>query len=372
MTGFRIGGWVALCAVMLAVPAWLAGELWALAALRHRPWQLESLLEIQGRRIRAADHGGIRSQEVEAIEARLREARLCLATAEVSWVLSRDYTPCLRSLLAAKLDGFSLELRQHLRDGESRARLGILLATLEREGRALLRAGNGSPPAAVRAAARRKESYLEEARQLRTMGHDQAALQAALRAQLSLRAGTDIRDEALARFMDQELLALWNRQVGDVLAWSRKSGLAAVIVDKLEHRCYLIERGRAQKSYTVNLGRNWYEDKLRENDAATPEGVYRVTRKFISPRFGYALPVDYPNAEDRRRFASLKKDGRLPGNARIGGLIEIHGRGRPDEDWTDGCVALEDGDMKDLYLKAYSGMPVVIIGTTSAGATWKK
>ena len=60
-----------------------------------------------------------------------------------------------------------------------------------------------------------------------------------------------------------------------------------------------------------------------------------------------------------------KRDGRLPRGAGIGSLIEIHGDGGRGEDWTSGCVALENHDMDRLFARVSVGTPVTIIGSDS-------
>jgi murein L,D-transpeptidase YafK len=134
----------------------------------------------------------------------------------------------------------------------------------------------------------------------------------------------------------------------------------------------LLVEGRIEKTYAVNLGRNWYRLKLQEHDASTPEGEYKIRSKVRSGSFGRALLLDYPNAADRARFSALKKTGAISAHARIGGNIEIHGGGRYNSDWTDGCISLEDAEMSDLYKRAFIGTPVTIVGTCSLGASVKK
>jgi hypothetical protein len=134
-------------------------------------------------------------------------------------------------------------------------------------------------------------------------------------------------------------------------------------VDKLGHSCLLIYKGQIQKRYTVNLSRNWYRRKALSQDASMPEGEYKVTRLIPNGKYGKALVLNYPNLEDKKRFQNLKQNGTIPREARIGGNIEIHGKGVPETDWTDGCVSLNDGDMQELYGFAYAGMPVTIVGS---------
>ncbi|MEZ5072175.1 MAG: L,D-transpeptidase [Bacteroidales bacterium] len=74
--------------------------------------------------------------------------------------------------------------------------------------------------------------------------------------------------------------------------------------------------------------------------------------------------MDYPNAEDTKRFRNNKKNGRIPGDAEIGGLIEIHGKGGKGSDWTDGCVALRNEDMDAVFAACPNGTRVTIVGST--------
>jgi murein L,D-transpeptidase YafK len=79
-------------------------------------------------------------------------------------------------------------------------------------------------------------------------------------------------------------------------------------------------------------------------------------------RYHRALLLDYPNAADRERFAAAQRRGEIPRGARIGGLIEIHGDGGRGQNWTEGCVALANDDMDDLYARVGVGTRVTIVG----------
>jgi murein L,D-transpeptidase YafK len=98
---------------------------------------------------------------------------------------------------------------------------------------------------------------------------------------------------------------------------------------------------------------------------ATPEGMYKVTRKLEGSKTKYykALLLDYPNEEDKARFREEIENGSLPRNAKIGGLIEIHGDGGKGIDWTEGCVALTNKEMDIVYRLAKVGTPVTIVGS---------
>jgi len=76
-----------------------------------------------------------------------------------------------------------------------------------------------------------------------------------------------------------------------------------------------------------------------------------------------ALEINYPNDGDLLRFEDDKKSGRLPRNAEIGGSIQIHGGGGRKADWTNGCIALKNGDMDLVFEWARLGTPVTIVGS---------
>ena len=128
-------------------------------------------------------------------------------------------------------------------------------------------------------------------------------------------------------------------------------------------------RGAPVKTYSVELGFNWIADKLQAGDGSTPEGRYRVVARMdhLASGFYKALRIDYPNAEDRAEFSRARRGGDLPPSARIGGLIEIHGGGGRRYDWTDGCVALTNPEIDDLFGRVSVGTPVTIVGSDTYG-----
>jgi murein L,D-transpeptidase YafK len=157
----------------------------------------------------------------------------------------------------------------------------------------------------------------------------------------------------------------WDRWVRETLKASRDAGTHAIIVDKLNRTLHLYKSGRRVQSWPVELGPEWVGDKQMEGDNATPEGRYRVIRKRGrgETRYYRALEIDYPNSDDQRAFAIAKREGRVPSNARIGGLIEIHGEGGKGADWTNGCVAMTNETMIELFRQVSVGTPVTIVGT---------
>jgi murein L,D-transpeptidase YafK len=168
----------------------------------------------------------------------------------------------------------------------------------------------------------------------------------------------------LDRLDGAEALATWNRWIEETVAWSRRRGEPAIIVDKAERTLLFYDGGRLIRSFAAELGRNPVADKLREGDNATPEGKYRITevRSPGQTRFHRAFMLDYPNSEDWTRFKQARREGRIPGRSAIGGLIEIHGHGGRGDDWTNGCVALTNAEMDFLASRVRTGTPVTIVG----------
>jgi L,D-peptidoglycan transpeptidase YkuD (ErfK/YbiS/YcfS/YnhG family) len=154
---------------------------------------------------------------------------------------------------------------------------------------------------------------------------------------------------------------VWRAWAEETIANSRQNGSTAIIVDKLAHSTYLIKAGKIVKTYRSDLGYNSAVQKAFAGDGATPEGQYRVTAINNSSKFYRAMLIDYPNEADYRRFKENKKKGIIPARARIGKLIEFHGEGGQDRDWTDGCVAVTNHDMDDLIRQAGVGTPVTIV-----------
>ena len=138
-----------------------------------------------------------------------------------------------------------------------------------------------------------------------------------------------------------------------------------ITVSKSAHEMKLYDGGELLASYTVSLGPGGAGPKLREGDRVTPVGSYHVVWKGPS-RFNTFMLLDYPNAEDRARFARLKANGALPKSARIGGDVGIHGGGpvyaKGDEinDWTLGCVSVDDEQIKEVARLVDVGASVTI------------
>lgn len=177
-----------------------------------------------------------------------------------------------------------------------------------------------------------------------------------------------------ARFIAADQVSKWQDWISETISTSRRSRGTAIIVYKEENRLDLYSGGERVRTYVADMGRNSLAFKERAGDAATPEGQYRIVSKRANGQSAYhkALLLDYPNAEDRSRFEKSKRSGRLPGHARLGEYIEIHGEGGRGRDWTLGCVALSNHDIDDLYSRVDVGVPVTIVGGDGQGGTFSQ
>lgn len=157
----------------------------------------------------------------------------------------------------------------------------------------------------------------------------------------------------------------WKKWADSTIAESRINQDYSIIVDKFSRKVFVYLNGELQLTYSAELGKNWVGDKMVKGDKATPEGMYKISKKFLSDstRYYKALLLDYPNEEDTAIFDALVEKGSLPRTAMIGGMIEIHGNGGKGSDWTAGCIAVTDREMDSLFKIVKIGTPVTIIGS---------
>jgi murein L,D-transpeptidase YafK len=132
-------------------------------------------------------------------------------------------------------------------------------------------------------------------------------------------------------------------------------------IDKGARRLVIFADGRAVKSYRISLGRVPEGAKEREGDGRTPEGVYIVDYRKADSDYHRALHISYPDPYDRKRARDL---GVSPG-----GAIMIHGlpnglgwigRFHRFSDWTQGCIAVTDEEIEELWRAVPPGTPVEI------------
>lgn len=143
--------------------------------------------------------------------------------------------------------------------------------------------------------------------------------------------------------------------------------MTRILVKKGAHEMALFAGEQRVQTYSVAIGPGGQGPKHIEGDKVTPVGRYHVVAKTPSV-WGIFMRLDYPNADDRARFAKLKREGALPRNATIGGDIGIHGAPQQSEykkthkssDWTLGCIALDDEEIRELARRVPVGTIVDI------------
>jgi murein L,D-transpeptidase YafK len=135
-----------------------------------------------------------------------------------------------------------------------------------------------------------------------------------------------------------------------------------IIVRKGERRLYLMRHGTVLRSYRVALGLVPQGPKERAGDFRTPEGHYQLTRRNSRSDYFLSIQVSYPNDQDLRRAHHQHVDP--------GGAIMLHGlpnnlRHPPEyyakSDWTDGCIAMSDSDMVELWMMTQDNTPIEIL-----------
>jgi len=134
-----------------------------------------------------------------------------------------------------------------------------------------------------------------------------------------------------------------------------------VVVDKSDRKIYLMQDGEAFRTFTIALGIRPNGDKEYEGDFRTPEGTYLLDVRNPNSEYFLSIHVSYPNGQDIRQARAKGLDP--------GGAIMIHGQ--PNEptrsetyyqtqDWTNGCIAVSNSDMIDIWLMTANNTPIEI------------
>src|SRR5215469_4609049 len=134
-----------------------------------------------------------------------------------------------------------------------------------------------------------------------------------------------------------------------------------IVVHKKDRMMELMHNGQVLETYKIALGGQPLGGKTRQGDHRTPEGVYVIDRRNVHSQYHRSLHISYPNAADRQRARKL---GVSPG-----GDIFIHGlpngygwigSGHRARDWTDGCIAVTDQEIEEIWRLVGDGAQVEI------------
>ena len=134
-----------------------------------------------------------------------------------------------------------------------------------------------------------------------------------------------------------------------------------VLVIKSKSKLYLKRRGKTLKAFHVVFGKNPNGPKLKQGDERTPEGRYVLDYKKEDSAFYKSIHISYPNEKDKQQAEEM--------GVNPGGQIMIHGQKNgfiwPASitqlfNWTDGCIALSNRDMDEVWKSVDAGTPILI------------
>lgn len=134
-----------------------------------------------------------------------------------------------------------------------------------------------------------------------------------------------------------------------------------VLIEKAERKLHLIKNGQPFRTFAIALGIRPIGDKEREGDFKTPEGTYTLDRRNPDSDFFLSIRVSYPSSEELQAALASGIDP--------GGAIMIHGQpNNPTrseayyrtQDWTNGCIAVSNSDMIDIWLMTDENTPIEI------------
>lgn len=135
-----------------------------------------------------------------------------------------------------------------------------------------------------------------------------------------------------------------------------------VVVYKSARRLELLRGDEVLRTYKVALGLQPTGGKERAGDFRTPEGSYRLVRRNARSDYFLSIQISYPGPEDIKR---ARANGWQPG-----GSVMIHGlpnqlKREPayyeTRDWTDGCIAVSNADMVEIWLLTQNNIPIDIL-----------
>ncbi|MEA3274131.1 MAG: L,D-transpeptidase family protein [Pseudomonadota bacterium] len=137
-----------------------------------------------------------------------------------------------------------------------------------------------------------------------------------------------------------------------------------VVVKKSERKLMLLSDGEVVREYRVALGDSPRGHKMEEGDERTPEGEYTLDWRNPNSRFHKSIHVSYPNERDVQFARFLDQSP--------GGMIMIHGQPNhirsakvlaeyERRDWTDGCIAVKNEEMNEIWTAVGDGTPIQIL-----------
>ena len=134
-----------------------------------------------------------------------------------------------------------------------------------------------------------------------------------------------------------------------------------VVVLKRERTLQLLSQGKVIKSYKVALGGDPVGPKTRQGDHKTPEGIYVLNSRNAHSQFYKSIHISYPDAKDRE--VARQKGVSPGGDVFVHGLPNGYGwmgASHRLKDWTDGCIAVTNEEMDEIWIAVPDGTPIEI------------
>ncbi len=129
-----------------------------------------------------------------------------------------------------------------------------------------------------------------------------------------------------------------------------------ILIDKSDYELSVFAADTLVKKYQVVFGGNPIDDKEKEGDKRTPEGVFGVRDKYPHRSWEKFIWIDYPNAESWKKFNKRKANGIIKDGETIGGEVGIHGVPKgmdhvidEKQNWTLGCISMKNDDVNEIY-----------------------
>ena len=191
---------------------------------------------------------------------------------------------------------------------------------------------------------------------------------------IALRHSSELKSANTEPVKDASAARGISREPRDTGALSLPLESPRILVKKAERKLFLYSGNKLVRTYRIGLGLSPVGDKVRQGDRRTPEGDFYIFTKNDKSAFYLSLGISYPNVAHANRglrdnlinraqydtiIQALASRKAPPQGTKLGGDIYIHGNGA-GSDWTWGCVALENQDIRELFNAVDVGTPVTI------------
>ena len=136
----------------------------------------------------------------------------------------------------------------------------------------------------------------------------------------------------------------------------------SVLVVKSERKMWLISDGKKYREYDISLGDSPSGHKEQEGDEKTPEGRYSIDYRNPESSYHISLHISYPRQEDKENASN--KGVSPGGNIFVHGLpngVELTKANYQGRDWTDGCIAVQNREIEEIWSLVKDGTPIEIL-----------